>query len=144
MTMHLARGLSTTRTRKPKQKKLSQTQLDQLRIEWRAYNKRMRKSHCHSAQFEDFADYVDYTCGKLKAKPRKITPLQPQRLAPRETAHYPSLSNNIAGVAPRRETPVYSGERQLLGVATMHKSNMVPIFADKKEDAVEIAQMRRN
>jgi hypothetical protein len=39
---------------------------------------------------------------------------------------------------------VYSGERTLLGVATMHKSNMVPIFADKKDDAVDIAQMRRN
>jgi len=37
----------------------------------------------------------------------------------------------------------YSGERQLLGVATMHKSNMVPIFADNKEVAVDIARMRR-
>jgi len=25
----------------------------------------------------------------------------------------------------------------------MHKSNMVPIFADKKEDAKDIASMRR-
>jgi hypothetical protein len=25
----------------------------------------------------------------------------------------------------------------------MHKSNMVPIFADKKEDAKDIARMRR-
>jgi hypothetical protein len=30
-----------------------------------------------------------------------------------------------------------------LGIATMHKSNMVPVFADKKEDAVDIANMRR-
>ena len=33
---------------------------------------------------------------------------------------------------------------QLLGIATMHKSNMVPVFADNKEEAKEIAQMRRN
>jgi len=26
----------------------------------------------------------------------------------------------------------------------MHKSNMVPVFADKKEDAKDIAAMRRN
>ena len=37
----------------------------------------------------------------------------------------------------------YSGERQLLGIATMHKSNLVPIFADKKEDAKDVASMRR-
>jgi hypothetical protein len=30
-----------------------------------------------------------------------------------------------------------------LGIATMHKSNMVPVLADKKEDAVDIANMRR-
>ena len=37
----------------------------------------------------------------------------------------------------------YSGERQLIGIATMHKSNMVPVFADNKEVAVDIARMRR-
>jgi len=36
---------------------------------------------------------------------------------------------------------VYSGERKLLGIATMHKSNMVPVFA--KSDAEDIARMRR-
>ena len=55
----------------------------------------------------------------------------------RTSAHIPSGST-----APK-ERQVYSGERQLLGVATMHKSNMVPVFADKKEDAKDIANMRR-
>ena len=36
---------------------------------------------------------------------------------------------------------VYSGERKLIGIATMHKSNMVPVFA--KSDAEDIARMRR-
>ena len=40
------------------------------------------------------------------------------------------------------ERQIYSGERRLLGVATMHKSNMVPVFDSK--DAKDIAQMRRN
>ncbi len=53
-------------------------------------------------------------------------------------------SDRIDGVAVQKDRNVYSGERQLLGVATMHKSNMVPIFADKKEDAKDIARMRRN
>lgn len=41
----------------------------------------------------------------------------------------------------RKETMVYSGERKLLGIATMHKSNMVPVFSS--EEATEIARMRR-
>ena len=53
------------------------------------------------------------------------------------------LSNKVAGHGSAKERNVYSGERQLLGIATMHKSNMVPIFADKKEDAKDIASMRR-
>jgi hypothetical protein len=38
---------------------------------------------------------------------------------------------------------VYSGERRLIGIATMHKSNSVPIFEDNRELATEIAKMRR-
>ena len=42
----------------------------------------------------------------------------------------------------------YTGERRLIGIATMHKSNMVP-FADEDDEngrkaATEIATMRRN
>ena len=53
-------------------------------------------------------------------------------------------SDTVAGHGVARKSNVYSGERQLLGIATMHKSNMVPVFADKKEDAKDIAEMRRN
>ena len=53
------------------------------------------------------------------------------------------LSNKIAGHGPARQANTYSGERQLLGIATMHKSNMVPVFADRKEDAKDISSMRR-
>jgi hypothetical protein len=43
----------------------------------------------------------------------------------------------------------YTGERRLIGIATMHKSNMVPVFADEDDEngrkaATEIATMRRN
>lgn len=39
-----------------------------------------------------------------------------------------------------KEPKVYTGNN-LLGIATMHKSNMVPVF--RKEDAIAISQMRR-
>jgi hypothetical protein len=44
----------------------------------------------------------------------------------------------VAALAPQK---VYTGNK-ILGIATMHKSNMVPIFND--EAAIEVAQMRRN
>ena len=53
------------------------------------------------------------------------------------------MNNRIAGNATRKEPMKYTGERKLLGIATMHKSNMVPVFEDQKEQAIEIAQMRR-
>ena len=69
-------------------------------------------------------------------------------IAPREPAYarpspdIPSL--NSRGDVPTKPKPkVYRGKRKLLGVATMHKSNMVPVFVDNPEEAVEIAKMRR-
>lgn len=43
----------------------------------------------------------------------------------------------------KKEQKTYSGDRKLLGIATTHKSNMVPVFADRKQDAVDISNMRR-
>lgn len=50
-------------------------------------------------------------------------------------------SGMVPGTFGRPEEKVYSGELKLLGIATMHKSNMVPVFA--KQDAEDIARMRR-
>lgn len=41
----------------------------------------------------------------------------------------------------KKQPKVYSGKRKLLGIATLHKSNMVPVFS--KDDAEEISKMRR-
>ena len=149
MTMSLARGLTTLNTKKPKAKKLTQKQLEQMRVEWRQYNKDMRRKNMSGLQWEDFDDYLAYRQGKapnrnkVEKEFKTYAPTQPYV---RNTTQYRSLqtSDQIPGACAKRESPVYSGERQLLGVATMHKSNMVPIFADNKEQAKEIAQMRRN
>ena len=49
-------------------------------------------------------------------------------------------SDRICGNGTKKEGNTYSGERQLLGVAMMHKSNLVPVFSTK--DAKE-TRMRR-
>ena len=53
------------------------------------------------------------------------------------------------GTATKRPSMQYTGERKLVGIAMMHKSNLVPVFADEDDktgskQATEIAQMRRN
>ena len=48
--------------------------------------------------------------------------------------------NSGAGVATLAPAKVYTGTK-VKGIATMHKSNAVPIFSD--DEAVDIARMRR-
>jgi hypothetical protein len=51
----------------------------------------------------------------------------------------PSVSTGV-GNATKKEPMQYTGTR-LKGIATMHKSNLVPVFSD--EEAVDLATMRR-
>ena len=146
MTMHLMGPYMTTtqyNRKKKKQKALSVGQTEKIRIQWKQFNKDCRRKHIHSAQFAEFKDYVAYLNGTYKAPERTSKPkaYEPPKL--RETKHYPSLSNSIGGNGARKEPMKYTGERKLLGIATMHKSNMVPIFEDNKHEAIEIARMRR-
>ena len=147
MTMHLVGPyMTTTNYKKRKQKKLTDNQRVKLEQEWRAYNKRMRQTNCHSAQFEQFEQYLSYIRGEHtpKKQEREFVPLTRNEPYRRPTQAIPSASTDSFAPCTKKESLKYSGERQLLGIATMHKSNMVPVFADNKEQAVEIAQMRRN
>jgi len=146
MTMSLVGPyMTTTNYKKRKAKKLTPNKLEALRADWRKYNKDMRRKNMHSLQWEDFDDYVAYVQGnppKRKNEKQEFTTYTPKEPMRRETPQIPSRGDGI-GNGFKREANTYSGERQLLGVATMHKSNMVPVFADQKEQAKEIASMRR-
>jgi hypothetical protein len=135
--------LTTTNYKKRKQKQRTKAQQVKFEQEHREYNKSMKRMHCHS-QMMTLEEYDLYVRGqfkpKTKAAPKSLTQARSYR---RETEQHPSAGTGV-GNGFKRETNTYSGERQLLGIATMHKSNMVPIFADNKEEAKEIAQMRRN
>jgi len=58
------------------------------------------------------------------------------------SAQIPSHSKYgiASGACVKPEPKVYTGNK-LIGIATMHKSNMVPVF--NHDDAKEIAKMRR-
>jgi hypothetical protein len=59
--------------------------------------------------------------------------------AGRDTKHIKSLGQDN-GVAVLKHSPVYTGTK-VKGIATMHKSNAVPVFSD--QEAVDISKMRR-
>jgi len=138
--------MTTTNYKKRKKKQLSQKRLDALQIEWRQYNKRMRKSNMHSLQYNTFEDYLAYVQGnppKRKKEEKEFKPYAPTKPNVRDTKEYPSLktSNTIPGYCPKKETPTYTGDL-IVGIGTMHKSNLVPIMRGTKQ-AEELAKMRR-
>ena len=54
------------------------------------------------------------------------------------TSHIKSV--NTGGNAVLKPSPIYTGTK-VRGIATMHKSNAVPVFSD--EEAQDISKMRR-
>ena len=87
---------------------------------------------------------------KMNAHPEQIAESKKKNVGVsiRSVPDYSTSGNTIptsdvipGGSTAPQERLVYSGERRLLGVATMHKSNMVPVFDTK--DAKDIARMRR-
>ncbi len=86
-------------------------------------------------------EYVDYRSGKAKpsASPRKVSNLQASTYR-RPSPNVPS-GNGIGSYIPKKPEMQYTGD-ELAGIATMHKSNMVPVRKDSN-DAIDIARMRR-
>ena len=78
---------------------------------------------------------------KKRARAMKAPPLDYKLSTPvgrTNTHHIPSL--NTGGNASLAAPKVYTGTK-VKGIATMHKSNAVPVFSD--EEAIEISRMRR-
>lgn len=79
---------------------------------------------------------------RKRSRALKAEPLTYKLSAPvgrSNTNHIPSL-NSGAGVATLAPAKVYTGTK-VKGIATMHKSNAVPVFSD--EEAIDISRMRR-
>ena len=147
MTMHLVGPyMTTTNYKKRKKKQLSQKRLNELQVEWRQYNKRMRKQHMHSLQYDTFEDYLAYVRGTPPNRnkvEKEFKPYAPSKPYVRDTKEYPSLktSDAIPGYCPKKESPQYTGDL-IVGIGTMHKSNAVPIMRGTKQ-AEDLAKMRR-
>lgn len=73
---------------------------------------------------------------ELKNLPRKVYSLS----APdRSTKHIPS--NMLGEGSTTKNSPVFYTGEKMIGIAQLHKSNVVPVFI--QEDIIDISHMRR-
>jgi hypothetical protein len=110
---------------------------DKLKQDWVTHNKWLKSIHMQKITFEE---YLDYAYGRIKYK-RPFEPLKVKYNYKDDTKKYPSNDERSCHVY-KNINYSYSGSRNLIGIGTMHKSNMIPIF--DKESAEDIAKMRRN
>lgn len=139
--MAIIRGMTTLNTRKRKLK-ITKAKYKELELQWRAYNRNMKSKGMHELRYDTLEDYIAYCYGLIKHKPafesKPIPKPVPYR---RETVHYPSLvSKEGGGHGTKKESPKYTGTL-IKGIATMHKSNAVPVINQK--EAEEISRMAR-
>jgi len=105
-------------------------------------NKQLKKLGQSKMNFEQYVDYAHGIAPKRDLK-RDRSVYQPPQETHRTTIDYPSVPMSTKGNTTKKDSLYYTGERKLLGIATMHKSNAVPIFEDDKQHAIDIARMRR-
>ena len=120
--------------------KYTKGQLKVWEKDWRAHNKWLRQRHMPTVTLEQ---HIDTIHGKVAKVNREFKPYVPAETPPRRgTAHIPSASMKAdgKGSTAKKEIPAYTGT-YIIGVATMHKSNAVPVTNPKQ--AAEIAQMAK-
>ena len=98
-----------------------------------------RKAAEYNEWLKSLDKYTPNFSKNIKLDNKKIIPLNNKPYI-RETPFYPSLESNGGSCTKPVMGKVYTGDK-LIGIATMHKSNMVPVFS--QEDAEAIAKMRR-
>lgn len=124
-------AFSTTSTKKRKSKPVTITA--KIAQEFREYNKQMKRCGLKEKTVDE---YIAYRQGKYKPALRG-TPL-PKYEVSDHRQKYPS--GDGIGTTYARPEKVYTGTL-IKGVATMHKSNAVPVI--NQEQAEEISRMRR-
>jgi len=159
MTMHLDNRFSMINTKKYKAK-ITKGKLKELELRWREHNRRMKQNHMHHMRYDTLQEYMDYCFGKVSMPDprdyRTFKPLREQRnwRAEQDAEHrekYPSLmeeqmkagtfNSESMSQGTKKEPMMYTGDL-IQGIATMHKSNAVPVMKGT-DQAKDIARMRR-
>jgi hypothetical protein len=142
MTMHmLGPAYSTLNTRK-RTVKLTKRRQQELHTQWLEHNRWLKQNRMKKISFDEF---VQNSTGSVPRQRSEFVPLQsrPSAHDDRMAAHRAIPSHGIkdtGGQCARRESPKYTGNL-IKGIATMHKSNAVPVIDD--QHIKDISSMRR-
>ena len=101
-----------------------------------ARTKRLEKA---KREHHEWLQSQNLTPAELKKRSKESPVPFPEYKLKREM---PKTSDKITKVSGRAEAQHYSGERKLIGIGMLHKSNLVPVF--DQQDAIDISKMRRN
>lgn len=159
MTMHLDNRFSTINTKKRKLK-MTKAKMAELETDWRKHNKHCKRNHMHHFRYDTLEAYIEYRFGlKKKLDPRDRSLFKPRQVetnwrAEQDADHrekYPSLmeqqmkdgtfNTESMSKGTKKEPMMYTGDL-IQGIATMHKSNAVPVMKGT-DQAKDIARMRR-
>ena len=141
MSMHMeGPALTTTRTKKYK---LTKVRRAQLKEDMFHYNKKRKRNGEVKITFDE---YLDYRCGIVTK--RKLPPSEQGELRSDYLQLPPHRQNEVKhpskpmgdGIATKKDSTQYTGTL-IKGIATMHKSNAIPIIDEKQ--AKEVSSMRR-
>lgn len=137
-----------------KQKQLSKTQLARMSEDYRVHNKRAKQNNQHTLCFPTFEDYLDWRFGRTSvvtpSRSSKSRALHPARVredqvgakvVPSRLMKELESGSDLKNATARPGSNSYSGT-YIVGIATMHKSNLVPVGSgDNPED---YSTMRRS
>ena len=139
--MHLVPGMTNLVTKKSKVK-ITKAKMVELKEDHRLHNKKFKKDkHLKKLMVMDFDTYLKYRFGNLKPKKRKFEEWKPSAMPNMRSDSKSQITKVEPHACVKKEPKVYDGERKLIGIGMLHKSNLIPIF--DKEHAVDIAKMRR-
>ena len=158
--MHIASPALTTTSYKKRKEKITKAKQAELESGWRERNVRLKEMGLPKESYEQYLEWV-YGTGKKTSseksnRTKNKTPLKEAAYTETFLSMGLSRSDNSAGTVQDKDkvlafqlargpvaakpSPTYTGSA-MIGVATMHKSNMVPVFSD--QEATDISKMRR-
>lgn len=146
MTMHLAQGLNTIRNRKykPKMTKANIAKWEKGLID---HNRQCKRKGEPKLTFEQYVDLCHGITPKKDIRADRSTFVVRKSIAQQQIEEfnkkYPSTPMDAKGShnCGKKESMKYTGDL-ITGIATMHKSNAVPVMKGTTQ-AIDIARMRR-
>ncbi len=146
MTMHLAQGMTTIRKRKYKpvmtKKNIAKWEAGLL-----VHNRNCKRNGEPKLTFNQYVDLCHGITTKVDIRADRSRFKQEKSIAQKQidefNKKYPSVPMDAKGGhnCGKKETMKYTGDL-ITGIATMHKSNAVPVMKGTTQ-AIDIARMRR-